>query len=237
MNNAPILIVAHGQPSDPQKAEDELALLGRALGALLPERAVETATLAAPGVVAKKLAALGPGGRVYPLFMAGGWFTRVLLPKRLAEAGAADWHVLEPMGCDPAVHDLAVRIVAETGHVTQVVLAAHGSGQSRVPSDIAHHVAGLISARLGVGAQAAFIDQSPRLAEVQAKETGAVCLPFFAAPGGHVTQDIPTALAEAGFAGRILPPLGLDPRLPALIAAAVRKGTLVCQEECRWRRP
>ena len=38
---------------------------------------------------------------------------------------------------------------------------------------------------------------------------------------GHVTQDIPAALAEAGFAGRILPPLGLDPRLPALITAAV----------------
>ncbi len=236
MQNAPVLIVAHGQPSDPHSAEAALAALGASVAVHLAECEVATVTLATQGAMAAQLAQLGPGGRVFPLFMAGGWFTRVHLPKRLAEAGARGWRVLEPMGCDPAVHDLAVQIVAEAGTPGSVILAAHGSGQSPVPSDIAHHVAGLIAARLGLRAEAAFIDQSPRLADLRSQGAGAICLPFFAASGGHVTQDIPAALAQAGFAGRLLPALGLDARLPALIAAAVNADQPVCMARCRWHR-
>ena len=236
MQNSPVLIVAHGQPSDPDRAEAELAALGHSVAGLMVGRQVATATLAAPGALASALARLGPGGRVYPLFMAGGWFTRVHLPKRLTDAGAQAWQVLEPMGCDPSVQDLAVQIVAEVGGVDQVVLAAHGSGQSSVPSDIAHHVAGLITARLGLPVQVGFIDQTPRLADLRDHGPGAVCLPFFAASGVHVTTDIPAALAQAGFQGRLLPALGLDGRLPGLIAAAVTADQPVCAVECRWRR-
>jgi sirohydrochlorin ferrochelatase len=53
---------------------------------------------------------------------------------------------------------------------------------------------------------------------------GALCLPFFAARGGHVIDDLPEALAEAGFSGRLLDPVGLDSRVPGLIAAALRRG-------------
>ncbi|MGQ0611379.1 MAG: sirohydrochlorin chelatase [Paracoccaceae bacterium] len=232
----PVLIVSHGQPSDPDGAARELARLAGAVAALLPGREVGAATLAETGALEAALARLGPGGALFPLFMAGGWFTRTALPRRLAEAGAIGWTVLEPMGCDPAVHDLAVRIIAEAGQVSAVVLAAHGSGQSRVPADIARHVAGLIAARCGVPATAAFIDQSPRLADIVVHGPRAVCLPYFAALGGHVATDIPAALAQAGFAGRILPALGLDPRLPAIIAAAVGAGKPVCAGPCAWAR-
>lgn len=231
----PLLIVAHGQPSDPDRAEAELRDLGRSVAAQCGARKVTTATLAAPGALSAALKLLGPGGRVYPLFMAGGWFTRVLLPKRLAEAGALDWQVLEPMGCDSKVHDLAALILTEVGPVTSVVLAAHGSGQSQVPSNIAHHVARQAAARLGVRVDAAFIDQPPRLDQVHDHGPGSVCLPFFAANGEHVTKDLPAALNAAGFQGRILPALGLDARLPALIAAAVRADQPVCQTQCRWQ--
>lgn len=232
----PILIVSHGQPSDPGAAARELERLAGAVAALLPGYEVGSATLAEPGALDAELVRLGHGGRLYPLFMAGGWFTRVNLPKRLAVAGAADWAVLEPMGCDPAVHELAVRIIQEAGAVSSVILAAHGSGQSRVPADIAHHVAGLIAAQVRVPAAAAFIDQAPRLAEVAGHGPASVCLPYFAAEGGHVALDIPAALAQAGFAGRILPALGLDPRLPAIIAAAIAAGKPVCAGACLWAR-
>lgn len=237
MNSVPpVLIVSHGQPSDPGGAAAELSRLARAVAAHLPGRNIGAATLAEAGALEAALARLGPGGRVFPLFMAGGWFTRVHLPKRLAEAGSKDWTVLEPMGCDPAVHDLAAQIALEAGAVSSVILAAHGSGQSRVPADIAHHVAGLIAARCGVPATAAFIDQAPRLAEGTGHGPGSVCLPYFAAEGGHVATDIPAALAQAGFAGRILPPLGLDARLPAIIAAAIAAGKPVCAAACAWAR-
>lgn len=225
------LIIAHGQPSDPAPAEADLSALSARVAAHLPGWEVGSATLALPGAIDR--AALGPAGVVFPLFMAGGWFTRVHIPDRLKAAGATGWRVLEPFGCNPAVHDLAVTLAQESG-AAEVLVAAHGSFKSPVPSAIARHVARRIAAETGARVEAAFIDQEPRLAGMQGFGPGAVCLPFFAMAGGHVTEDIPAALAEAGFRGRLLPPLGLDPRVPALIAAAIAQPLPACGAACLW---
>lgn len=226
------LIVAHGQPSDPEPAARALQDLATAVQRLMPGWSVQSATLAEEAAILTAVAGR-EGGLVFPMFMSGGWFTRVQIPKRMAEAGAVGWTVLEPFGCDPLVHDLCVDIARETG-VQEVILAAHGSFKSPVPSDIAMHVAGRIATEVGVRCKAGFIDQDPQLASVTGK--GGVCLPFFAAEGGHVTEDIPAALAKAGFQGQILPPVGLDARVPGIIAAALMQGVPVCAAECRWRR-
>ena len=228
------LIVSHGQPSDPEPAEAELAHLAAKVAALLPGWRVGSATLAAAGSLARAVAELDGDGRAYPLFMAGGWFTRVQLPAKLAEAGGPLWRVLEPLGCDPAVHDLAVRIVREEG-ADRVMLAAHGSHQSRVPADIARHVAGLIERATAVRAEARFIDQVPQLSGAAGFGPGSVCLPFFAAEGGHVTQDIPAALRVAGFQGRLLPAIGLHPEIAQIIARAIALGDPVCASRCHWQ--
>lgn len=229
---AAVLIVAHGQPSDPGPAEAALAGLAAAVARHVPGWSVGSATLAAPGALSSALGRLGPGGVVFPLFMAGGWFTRVHLPGQMAKAGADDWRVLEPFGCLEAVQALAVQVIVETG-ATEAIVAAHGSFKSPVPAAIAGRVAGMVAAR-GLRVATGFIDQEPRLAGVTGFGPGSVCLPFFAAEGGHVTEDIPAALSEAGFQGRLLPALGLDARVPAIIAAAVRAGRGVCSEDCRW---
>ena len=238
----PILIVSHGQPSAPAPAAAELARLTGLVAGLLPGWQVRSATLAEPDALQVAVAGLGDGGALYPLFMAGGWFARVNLPARLASAGAVGWRVLEPFGCDPSLHDLAADMVADALGTrnpaqTQVLLAAHGSFKSPVPSDIARHVAKIIQEKTKVArAEAAFIDQAPQLASVTGFDATSVCLPFFAAAGGHVTDDIPKALATAGFQGRILPPLGLDARVPAIIAAAIQRNEAVCVTECRYRK-
>lgn len=231
----PVLIVAHGQPSDPRPLAAEVAELAARVAALLPGRHVGAATLAEPGALPAALAAAGGPGVVYPLFMAGGWFTRTHLPKKLAESGGTGWRVLEPMGCDPAIHQLALTIAKESG-AEEVLLAAHGSGRSTAPADIARHVAGLISMRLGLHSEAVFIDQPPRLSEATGLGPNAVCLPFFATGGGHVTEDIPAQLEQAWFRGRILPPLGQDDRVPDLIAKAITVGQPICATACRWAR-
>jgi sirohydrochlorin ferrochelatase len=229
------LIVAHGQPSDPGPAARELAVLAAQVMQHLPGWDVRSVTLAEPGALAEVAGAM-PAGVIFPMFMAGGWFTRVQIPARLAEAGVTGWRVLEPFGCLPALHDLAVATVTEAG-AESVILAAHGSFKSSVPSDVAQHVARRIAVETGVArVEAAFIDQSPQLATMTGFGTGSVCLPFFAAAGGHVIEDIPAALAEAGFQGRILPPVGLDARVPQLIAAEIAAGREVCTSECRWKR-
>jgi sirohydrochlorin ferrochelatase len=226
------LIVAHGQPSDPRPAGAALELLAGKVQALMPGWEVAAATLAEPGAISKAVAGRA-GGVVFPMFMTGGWFTKVQIPAKLAEAGAVGWTVLEPFGCDPSVHDLCLKLLREAG-ADQAILAAHGSFKSSVPADIALHVAGRIIAETGVEVVAGFIDQEPQLASLSGRR--GVCLPFFAAEGGHVSDDIPAALAKAGFQGRILPPVGLDARVPAIIAQAIVRGVPVCSGTCRWAR-
>ncbi len=221
MQNA--LIVSHGQPSDPDEAEAALTGLAAQIGAILPAWQVRSATLSAEGRLARVIGELGPSGIVFPLFMACGWFTGTHLPKRLADAGGAGWRTTLPMGCNPAIQGLATALVNEAliapASETDLVLAAHGSGRSDAPSVIAHAVARNIGRSLGLrSAVAAFIDQSPRLADQSGLGPHTICLPYFAADGGHVQHDIPAAMAQNGFPGRILPPLGADPRVPLLIA-------------------
>lgn len=225
------LILAHGQPSDPVPAGAEIAFLAAKVQALMPDWHVRAATLAEPGALSREVAMAGEVGLVYPLFMAGGWFTRTHLPEKLAEAGGTGWRVLPPFGLDEAVQALAVTVLrealAEAGQradQTQVLLAAHGSFRSPAPAEVAYAVAALVERALGLkGVAVGFIDQSPRIVEVAASlPDEAIVLPFFAARGGHVIDDLPAALAEAGFAGRVLPPLGLDARVPGFIRRALR---------------
>ncbi len=232
MRNA--LIVAHGQPSDPRPAGAALEALAEKVQALMPGWRVAATTLAEPGAIARAAGGQG-GGVVFPMFMTGGWFTKVQIPVRLAEAGAVGWTVLEPFGCDPALHDLCVTIARDSG-ASGLILAAHGSFKSRVPSDIARHVASCIAAEAGIArVETGFIDQDPQLATLTGFGQEAVCLPFFAAEGGHVSEDIPKALEAAGFLGRILKPVGLDARVPKLVATAIGRGVAVCAGDCRWK--
>lgn len=227
------LIVAHGQPSDPGPAEEALHGLAARVAAALPGWRIDAATLAAPGALDAALGA-SPGARplIYPFFMADGWFTRVNLPQRLAEAGAADAPILDPFGTDPAVHDLVVTRLGEAlrdagwrAGDTTVILAAHGArkgaGSALATSRVAEAVR---AAHRFFDLRVGFIEEPP-LIEDAAWGAGAqaLCLPLFVAEGGHVADDLPRALKEAAFEGRLLPPIGTDARTPGLIAAALRR--------------
>jgi sirohydrochlorin ferrochelatase len=204
-------------------------LLAARVAVHLPGWDVGSATLAGQGALAGAVARLGPEGLVYPLFMACGWFTRTHLPARMAGAGGAGWRILPPFGCDAGVQALVVTLVQEAAAArglapadTAVLLAAHGSFRSPAPAQIADAVAARIAAAGFGRAGAAFIDAAPQIAAATGFGAASLCLPFFAAAGGHVTDDIPQALAEAGFGGQLLPPVGLDARVPGLIAQALR---------------
>lgn len=223
------LIVAHGQPSDPEPAEADLARLAGAVAAHLPGWQVGAATLAAPGALKAALAALGTPV-IFPHFMADGWFIRSLLPRRLAEAGHGGLEILTPFGLLPETRDLTARIARDaaaregwTEAETTLILAAHGSGRSPFPAEAARMIAASVAAATGFAAvRTGFIEEPPELSDV-ARGCGrkTLCLPLFAARWGHVVDDIPAALAEAGFAGRLLEPVGTHADAPAIIARAV----------------
>ena len=209
------LIVAHGQPSDPGPAAAEIAFLAAKVQALMPGWRIRSATLAESGALAREVAAAGKVGLVYPLFMAGGWFTTTHLPARLAEVGGEGWRILPPFGLDAGVQALTLTLAREAaarrGHAPAdlpLLLAAHGSFRSPAPSEVAYAMAERLRREAGFArVESAFIDQSPRIVEVAADlPVGSLVLPFFAARGGHVIDDLPQALEVAGFQGTVLAP-------------------------------
>lgn len=231
LENRAALIVAHGQPSDPEPAEAGLRDLAAQVRSALPGWQIDSATLAAPGALdaaAQRFGAVRP--IIYPFFMADGWFTRTNLPKRLLAAGIATARLLPPFGADPALHALVIACLQEALALdgwkaadTTLILAAHGArkgaGSALATTAVAQTVRGALpffDLRIG------FIEEAPNIADT-AWEAGnqAMCLPLFVAGGGHVSDDLPRALREAGFVGRLLPPIGADARAPGVIAAAL----------------
>ena len=93
------------------------------------------------------------------------------------------------------------------------MLAAHGSPSNTKPAEAARAVAAAIEAS-GAFREVCtgFVDEPPYLADVARGVEPGVCLPFFAAENGHVREDLPEALAEAGFTGPLLPAIGTDAR-------------------------
>ncbi len=223
------LIIAHGQPSAPAPAEAEMADLAQAVARHLPGWQVGAATLAAPGTLKDALQSLD-NPLVFPFFMADGWFIRSLLPKRLSEAGADHLHTLRPFGLMPETQDLIVRLardaVRDAGWdelEATLILAAHGSGRSRFPAEAARMTEAAVAARTAFAdVRTGFIEEPPLLADtLRGAGPAALCLPLFVARWGHVAQDIPHAAKEAGFAGRLLDPVGVHHDVPKIIAHAL----------------
>jgi sirohydrochlorin ferrochelatase len=223
------IIVSHGQPSDPDPAEAALAGLAAQVARALPGWHVGSATLAKPGALEAALADAGPGARIYPYFMTGGWFTGEALIERLAGARAV---VLPPFGHDPGLPGMAAALLSEVmaaqgwqASQVRVFLAAHGSGRSaQAARDTQGFAAALAEALPVAELRVGFVEEPPYLAD-QAFDLGAqaICLPFFAAKGGHVTDDIPEALDLAGFQGVLLDPIGCAPGAAALVARSLAR--------------
>ena len=221
------LIVSHGQPSDPDVGEAEIAALASAVAANLPEARVEGVTLAAEGRI-EALSADRPGALIYPMFMADGWFTQVQLPKRLAEGVGPQ---LVSFGLDCTLPMLAAnwlrQVCTDQGfepYGTDLVIAGHGSGKSRRVSEatraFAYRVAEDFRPR---SVRCGFVEEEPSLTDaLSGLGPNAICLLYFAAKRGHVLDDLPEAVAASGFQGIVLDPIGLHPDVPKMIADALR---------------
>ncbi|MFZ5710949.1 MAG: sirohydrochlorin chelatase [Pseudomonadota bacterium] len=223
------LIVAHGQPSDPEGPEREIVALADRVGALLPGWTVRGTTLAMRGGVAR--AAEGMAHPVvFPFFMADGWFIRSELPRRLDATGVASARVLTPFGLLPETAALMLQVLDEAlaargwraAEVT-LVLAAHGSGRSRAPAEAAGAMRdAVIAARGFAEVRLGYIEEPPYLAEALAGCGGrAVLLPLFVARWGHVEEDIPRAVEATGFRGAVLAPLGAREEVAGIVAGVL----------------
>lgn len=221
------IIVSHGQPSEPDPAETALATLAARVAGRLPGWHVGSATLAKPGALQAALEQAGPHPLIYPMFMTAGWFTGEELLDRLNDRKAK---VLPPLGLDAGLPEMAAELLSEvlayegwTTANTRLFIAAHGSGRSRNSARDTQAFATALAALMPLAEiRVGFVEEPPYLADM-AFDLGpkSICLPFFAAKGGHVTDDIPEALDLAGFQGVRLEPIGCSQAVPALIARAL----------------
>jgi sirohydrochlorin ferrochelatase len=161
--------------------------------------------------------------------MADGWFATDELPRRLGDAGSGAIDILPAFGLDRAVLSLCLlraeqAVLAEgyAGGEAVLLLAAHGSPSDPRPAAAAGAAVRFL-ARSGKFSEvrAGFVDEAPFLADAARIDGPAICLPFFAGRAGHVETDLPAALREANFKGRLLAPIGADPKVPGIIAAAL----------------
>lgn len=225
------LLIAHGQPSDPGPAEEDLARLAESVEKSLQGWRVGSATLAQPGAVEAALRELGRPV-VVPFFMADGWFARTEVPRRLAAAGAEGLNILPVFGLMKEVGELAIgaaraSILGRGWRIEEscLVLAAHGSGRSRAPAVAAGQIAAAIRSALPLrDLRLGFIEEAPLISDV-ARDAGqcAICLPLFVARWGHVLSDIPQSLRSAGFAGPCLAPIGVRREVHAILAGAIAR--------------
>ena len=228
------VIVSHGSPSRHEPQEAVMHALAEAVRAHLPGWPVRGATLAAPGALEAVLAeTLKEDGAplVYPFFIADGWFVNTNLPARLEKAGAPRTRRLPPFGTDPGLVALMLQ-AAEAGASAMnrrpdeltLLLAAHGSRCHCDTADTTKHAMhALRAAGRFKAVTAGFIEEPPYLAEAARGLGQGLCLPFFCLSAGHVSTDVPEALAQAGFEGSVLPPVGEHPGVPELIAAALAR--------------
>lgn len=227
INSKHALLVAHGQPSDPNPAEDDLAEIANQIQTNVPEVTVHSATLASCGYLETVLDRLPASTPIYPLFTSDGWFVTTALPRRL---GSRVNPIMPPMGIDPDLPQAVAQHLRDAlsargwqARDTELVVAAHGSGRSLNPAIAAQRFADALQslagfARINVG----YVEQAPSIADA-ARHCGnqVLCLPFFACAGGHVQDDIPLALTEASFQGDTLPVLGYIPSVTSLIARRI----------------
>lgn len=221
------LIVSHGQPSDPDVGEAEIAALAAAVAAHLPEAHIEGVTLAAEGRI-EALSAAHPGALIYPMFMADGWFTQVQLPKRLAGGVGPQ---LVSFGLDCTLPMLAARWLRDVctdrtfePSDVDLVIAGHGSGKSRRVSEATRAFANRVAeAFQPKSVRCGFVEEDPSLEDaLSGLGATSLCLPYFAARRGHVLDDLPAVVAASGYTGVVLDPIGLHPDVPRMIADALR---------------
>lgn len=221
------VLVSHGSPSDPPEQEAALADLAARVSERLDDWEVGSATLADKGRLESEVARLG-SPVIYPFFMARGWFTGQVLAKK---ARAMGLRMLEPFGVEP---DLAVSARRELGALldqhgweasqTGLIVAAHGSNVSRTSADSAYAFARTLQSAMGfTTTRTGFIEQPPFLKDVAQGMGQAVCLPYFAQQSGHMEDDVPAALAAAGFDGPMLPAFMSWSDTPRLIASSIAR--------------
>lgn len=228
-----LVIAAHGDRGGPGRNESlghhVAALLKRnefvcvAGGVLNGEPSLEDALQQAVSSGAKQIL-------LYPMFMSGGYFVQNILPKRITAAKLPiPLTMLQPFGLDSRVplmmleNALRKAASAELDPATvDLLITGHGSKFGTGNADATRAVAQAMSEHSPFRSlDVAFLEESPFVLEALRKHhNNSVVTGFFSGEGMHAGDDIPAAISKSGASAIYAGPIGLDQRVPELIATS-----------------
>jgi sirohydrochlorin cobaltochelatase len=151
---------------------------------------------------------------VVPMFLAEGYYTRVVVPRELGlDGGLSRWggrliRYCPPVGAHQLMPRLVLRRARETARLTAaeqrdaaLVIIGHGTERSPTSSDTVRRITARLRPGSGFATVACgFLDEEPRIGrmveEVDAPHV--VLVPFFLADGYHTRVTIPGTLGLDG---------------------------------------
>ncbi len=147
---------------------------------------------------------------VVPVLAADGYFARTVIPTEmgldgpLTRAGSRCIHYTRPIGVHPRLGDVLLASVlqqmaalnVETQELAVAVIG-HGTRRDGRSREAARRNAKSLAARMaGLDVLEAYLDDDPSIASIYERTQAPVILavPWFLAPGSHVSIDVPRAL-------------------------------------------
>ena len=195
---------------------------------------------------------------IVPVFTAGGYFTRDVIPSEMGLAGkktVRDGRTIRltpSIGEHPLMEDIVHNLLRETidrhnlpGEDTAVAIIGHGTRRNANSRDATRHQAARLRER-GLVSEVAdvYLDDLPDIPSIY-RHTSAkniIALPYFLAPGSHVSIDVPRALGIFGDDGPQLvqgrnvyytDPIGTDERICPVILELARETGLPFGEKAK----
>jgi len=236
--NDRLVIVAHGERGG---AADNRALHGLAFS--VEQRlglSVLAATLFGEPNLDHVLSGATPSRTwIYPMFLSDGYYVRSVVPTRLAAYsnaagfGGDGWRVLSPLGLDAGLPGLVHRSIEAkmdsrgwSEQETTVLLVGHGSAISAQPRNAIRRIAfSLENASEFAGIRVAFLEEAPTIEAVARRlPQKTVVVGLFSGCGQHASTDVPTLLRPYHHEWPVIPSIGGEPAIAALIADAFRVG-------------
>lgn len=229
-----VVLAAHG---DRAGATPNATLLAHrdALTAISNFSAVTAGTLKGDPSLEDALAAAAASGAsrilLYPFFMADGYFTGTVVPRRIADAGLAGRiQILPPLGLDPLlaplIHATAIAAGQSAGMEVsraRLLLVGHGSELGPASANATRAMLARVAALGGFsGFDAAFLEEPPFLdAQLAAGEAPMVVSGFFSGDGLHAGEDVPEALAATSRPAVYAGSIGTSDQIPRLILQSI----------------
>jgi len=148
---------------------------------------------------------------IVPDFLAEGYFTRKVIPAKLAlQAAWGNCHITPPVGSHPMMGELlqeaAQALLGEWGKdETSLLVVGHGSGKNPCSKQTLLHHLGELRARESWGQVAdLWLEEAPVVADWQqvAKHKQVIVVPYLLNDGQHGGWDIP---ADLGIAANVKP--------------------------------